>query len=75
MDGTVFLSRGGLVMLVLSRKIGEEIVIDEEVVVRVLKISGSRVQLGFIAPPEIHIRRPEVPPRREKRDLSPTPAP
>lgn len=51
-------------MLVLSRKCGEDIVIAENIKVRVLEIKGDRVKLGFDAPKEISIDRLEV--RNEK---------
>ena len=34
-------------MLVLSRKVGEEIVIGDNVRVRVVSVQGSQVRLGF----------------------------
>jgi carbon storage regulator len=51
---------GGVCMLVLSRKIGEEIVIGDNVRVRVLSIQGNQVRLGFVAPREIAITREEL---------------
>lgn len=47
-------------MLVLSRKIGERVQIGENVIVRVLEISGGRVRLGFEAPLDVPIHREEV---------------
>ena len=47
-------------MLVLSRKYGEKIVIDENIVVTVLEVSGDRVRLGFSAPKEVLIVRSEL---------------
>jgi carbon storage regulator len=47
-------------MLVLSRRIGESIVIDGGITVTVLKMKGNVVQLGFDAPKEIPIRRSEL---------------
>jgi carbon storage regulator len=47
-------------MLVLSRKSGETIVIDNHVHVVVLEVRGSHVKLGFTAPPEVAIRRAEL---------------
>ena len=54
-------------MLVLARKLGEGIVIGDDVTVTVLEVSGGRVKLGFNAPAEVPIRREEVPPRNEER--------
>jgi carbon storage regulator len=47
-------------MLVLSRRVGEEIVIDEHIFLRVLEINGSVVKLGLSAPPHVRILRREV---------------
>jgi len=37
-------------MLVLARKVGEAIVIDDEITIRVLEIKGGQVKLGVDAP-------------------------
>jgi carbon storage regulator len=47
-------------MLVLSRKVGERIVLSGGVVVTVSALHGSRVCLGFEAPPEVLVLREEV---------------
>lgn len=44
-------------MLVLSRKIGEQIVIGDNIRLTVVAICGDRVRLGLIAPAETPIRR------------------
>lgn len=47
-------------MLVLSRKVGEEIVIGDNIRVTVVSVSGNRVKLGFTAPGRTPIHRAEV---------------
>jgi carbon storage regulator len=47
-------------VLVLSRKVGESIVIDSDIVVTVLSISGERIRLGISAPDYRRIRRSEL---------------
>ena len=47
-------------MLVLSRKVGEQIVIAENVTVTVLEIRGGRVRLGIQAPADVPVHRREV---------------
>ena len=47
-------------MLVLSRKIGETIVINDNIEVKVLSIDGDQVKLGIIAPKSVKIYRQEV---------------
>lgn len=47
-------------MLVLSRKIDQEIVIADNIRVRVLEVCGNRVRLGIVAPEAISVQRAEV---------------
>lgn len=47
-------------MLVLSRKLNEELVIGNNVVVRVIEIKGDRVKLGLVAPDAVGIMRGEL---------------
>ncbi|HET7388202.1 MAG TPA: carbon storage regulator CsrA [Nocardioidaceae bacterium] len=47
-------------MLVLSRRIGESIVIGDDVVVTVLEIRGDVVRVGVDAPREVQVRRQEL---------------
>jgi len=47
-------------MLVLTRKVGEEIVIGDSVRVRVLSIHGNQIRLGFVAPRDVQIHREEL---------------
>jgi carbon storage regulator len=47
-------------MLVLSRKLGEKIVIGGNIVVTVVKVDRNQVRLGFDAPQDVSILREEV---------------
>ena len=47
-------------MLVLSRRLGEEIVIGDTIRVRVLGINGNQVRFGIDAPREMPVHRSEV---------------
>ena len=47
-------------MLVLTRKPGERIVIDEDITVTVLEVQGNRIRLGIEAPKEIPVMREEL---------------
>jgi carbon storage regulator len=47
-------------MLVLSRKVGEEILIGDSIRVQVLEIRGNRVKLGLTAPTDVRMARLEV---------------
>lgn len=47
-------------MLILSRKIGESIIIDGKIAVRVMRVEGEVVKLGIQAPAEVPVHRQEV---------------
>lgn len=47
-------------MLVLTRKAGDRIVINEDIVVTVTKVQGKRICLAIEAPKEVRIRRGEL---------------
>jgi carbon storage regulator len=47
-------------MLVLSRRIGEEIVIADDIHVTVLSIRGTQVRLGITAPRSVPVTRLEI---------------
>jgi|SRR5580700_12059615 carbon storage regulator len=52
--------KGDCGMLVLTRKIGEEIIINDEICVSVVRLRGNRVQIGIKAPSGVPIRRREL---------------
>ena len=47
-------------MLILSRKVGDKLVIDGNITVEVVKISGNRISLGIVAPSNVKILRGEL---------------
>ena len=47
-------------MLMLTRRLGERVVIGEEVVVTVIEISGQSVRLGIAAPQSLPVYREEI---------------
>jgi carbon storage regulator len=47
-------------MLILTRKVGEAIVIGDNVTVKLLEMKGGQVKLGVDAPDNITINREEV---------------
>ena len=47
-------------MLVLTRKLGETIVIGDNIVIKVVDIHGKQIRLGIEAPTEISIFRGEI---------------
>ena len=49
-------------MLVLSRKLGEKIVIGDDIVLTVVKIDRNQIRLGIEAPSNVSIFREEIAP-------------
>ena len=47
-------------MLILSRKIGESIVIDGRIIVKIVRLEGDTVKVGIEAPLDIPVHRQEV---------------
>ncbi len=47
-------------MLILTRGMGETIMVGDEVTVTVLKVKGNQVKLGINAPREIAVHREEI---------------
>jgi carbon storage regulator len=59
-------------MLVLSRKLGEKIVINGDIVVTVVKIDRNQIRLGIEAPSDVPVYREEIAPgRSETRVMEP----
>lgn len=57
-------------MLVLSRKLNEEILISGGIRLKVIEVTQSRVKLGICAPDEVPIRREELLASRSWHDTS-----
>jgi carbon storage regulator len=47
-------------MLILSRKVGEKVIIGDNVEVMVISNSPNQVKLGFNAPKELSVHREEI---------------
>jgi carbon storage regulator len=47
-------------MLVLTRKENERLIIDERIVITIVRVAGTAVRLGIEAPLEVPIRREEL---------------
>jgi carbon storage regulator len=47
-------------MLILTRRVGETIVIGDDVVVTVLGIKGNQVRIGINAPKDLSVHREEI---------------
>jgi carbon storage regulator len=59
-------------MLVLTRRPGEQIVIDNNIRLTVVSVKGDRVRIGIEAPPTVLVDREEI---HERRQHSPTQVP
>jgi len=57
-------------LLVLSRKPGEAIIIDDDVSITVLSIKGRQVRVGISAPANVVVHRDEVYKRIKDADTS-----
>ena len=57
-------------MLVLDRRVGERLLIGEEIELEVTDLRPGRVQFGVEAPREVVIRRAEVPEQRNAKESS-----
>ncbi len=47
-------------MLILTRRVGENIVINDDIVVKVLGLQGNQVRIGIDAPKEVSVHREEI---------------
>ena len=59
-------------MLILTRRVGEKIVIGENVTVTVLSVKGNQVRIGIDAPRDVMVNREEIYKRilKEKQALN-----
>jgi carbon storage regulator len=51
-------------MLVLSRKLGEEIIIHDTIRIKIVGVKGDRIRIGIDAPPQVSVNRAEVQERK-----------
>lgn len=59
-DGGTCPKAGERVMLILTRRAGETLVIGDDVRVKVLEVKGQQVRIGVTAPREVAVHREEI---------------
>ncbi|MWP62832.1 carbon storage regulator CsrA [Gilliamella sp. Pas-s25] len=47
-------------MLILTRRVGETLIIGDDVVITILGVKGNQVRIGINAPKEVSIHREEI---------------
>jgi carbon storage regulator len=47
-------------MLILTRRVGESLIIGDDVVVNVLGVKGNQVRIGVDAPKHVSVHREEI---------------
>jgi carbon storage regulator len=60
-------------MLVLTRKVGQTLVIGDNVTVTVVAITNGKVRVGIEAPRDVRVDRREIHERRTQQPLEPPP--
>ncbi len=58
-------------MLILTRRVGESVVIGDDVTVTVLGVKGNQVRIGVDAPREVSVHREEIFERIQQENENP----
>lgn len=61
-------------MLILTRRVGETLMIGDSVTVTVLGVKGNQVRIGITAPKDVAVHREEIFQRIQKDDAAPATA-
>ena len=60
-------------MLILTRRVGETIIVGDDIVVTVLSIKGNQVRIGITAPKDVTVHREEIYQRIQQEKNGTTP--
>lgn len=58
--GLLLRVKGKKIMLILTRRVGESLIIGDDVVVNVLGVKGNQVRIGVDAPKDVSVHREEI---------------
>ena len=47
-------------MLILTRRVGESLIIGDDIVINILGVKGNQIRIGINAPKEISVHREEI---------------
>jgi len=69
--GEQFILKGGYTMLVLTRSVGERLIINNgEIKLSILEVKGNQVRIGIDAPKKVSVHREEIFNRINKEEKS-----
>jgi len=59
-------------MLILTRRIGEKLVIDDNVIITIMGVKGRQTRIGIEAPRDVQVHREEIYQRivKERKELN-----
>jgi len=47
-------------MLILTRRVGESLIIGDDIIINILGVNGNQIRIGVKAPKEISVHREEI---------------
>jgi carbon storage regulator len=59
-------------MLILTRRVGETVMVGDDVTVTIIGVKGTQVRLGVSAPKDVTVHRQEVYERIQREQHHPT---